>query len=88
MSRPPEGGEHHNKLTTMAWCRSGAGRQQQGSRIGVLAQLVERLNGIEKVRGSNPLGSTTDDCRTREVSDESRKLELFHTNNAPSSVAR
>ncbi len=24
---------------------------------GVLAQLVERLNGIEKVRGSNPLGS-------------------------------
>jgi hypothetical protein len=27
--------------------------------IGVLAQLVERLNGIEEVRGSNPLGSTT-----------------------------
>jgi membrane protein implicated in regulation of membrane protease activity len=26
--------------------------------IGVLAQLVERLNGIEEVRGSNPLGST------------------------------
>jgi len=26
--------------------------------MGVLAQLVERLNGIEKVRGSNPLGST------------------------------
>jgi len=26
---------------------------------GVLAQLVERLNGIEEVRGSNPLGSTT-----------------------------
>ena len=25
---------------------------------GVLAQLAERLNGIEKVRGSNPLGST------------------------------
>jgi hypothetical protein len=25
--------------------------------IGVLAQLVERLNGIEEVRGSNPLGS-------------------------------
>lgn len=25
---------------------------------GVLAQLVERLNGIEKVRGSTPLGST------------------------------
>jgi hypothetical protein len=27
-------------------------------RDGVLAQLVERLNGIEEVRGSNPLGST------------------------------
>ena len=26
--------------------------------FGVLAQLVERLNGIEEVRGSNPLGST------------------------------
>ena len=25
---------------------------------GVLAQLVERLNGIEEVRGSSPLGST------------------------------
>ena len=25
---------------------------------GVLAQLVERLNGIEKVTGSNPVGST------------------------------
>jgi hypothetical protein len=30
---------------------------------GVLAQLVERLNGIEEVRGSNPLGSTT--CKKR-----------------------
>ncbi len=28
------------------------------SSSGVLAQLVERLNGIEEVRGSNPLGST------------------------------
>jgi hypothetical protein len=27
---------------------------------GVLAQLVERLNGIEEVRGSNPLGSSLD----------------------------
>ena len=24
-----------------------------------MAQLVARLNGIQKVRGSNPLGSTT-----------------------------
>ena len=29
------------------------------SAIGLLAQLVERLNGIEEVSGSNPLGSTT-----------------------------
>ena len=28
-----------------------------GSHFGVLAQLVERLNGIEEVRGSIPLGS-------------------------------
>ena len=27
---------------------------------GVMAQLVARLNGIQKVRGSNPLSSTTD----------------------------
>ena len=32
-------------------------------RFGVLAQLVERLNGIEEVRGSNPLGSTTSSSR-------------------------
>src|SRR4051812_25020458 len=29
------------------------------TRNGLLAQLVERLNGIEEVSGSNPLGSTT-----------------------------
>ena len=28
------------------------------SLTGVLAQLVERLNGIEEVTGSNPVGST------------------------------
>ncbi len=28
------------------------------SLAGVVAQLVERLNGIQEVRGSNPLGST------------------------------
>jgi hypothetical protein len=35
--------------------------EQSGTaaRRGVLAQLVERLNGIEEVRGSNPLGSTS-----------------------------
>ena len=26
--------------------------------VGVLAQLVERLNGIEEVTGSNPVGSS------------------------------
>ena len=36
---------------------------EQGLRLtpapdGVVAQLVERLNGIQEVRGSNPLGST------------------------------
>jgi hypothetical protein len=31
--------------------------QRSKSDNGVLAQLVERLNGIEEVRGSNPLGS-------------------------------
>ena len=30
--------------------------------FGDIAQLVERLNGIEKVRGSTPLISTTLDC--------------------------
>jgi hypothetical protein len=35
--------------------------QQRGAGLvsGVLAQLVERLNGIEEVSGSNPLCSTT-----------------------------
>ena len=33
-------------------------RVSRNAREGVLAQLVERLNGIEEVRGSNPLGST------------------------------
>ena len=35
--------------------------QRSKSGNGVLAQLVERLNGIEEVRGSNPLGSTIRD---------------------------
>ena len=30
-----------------------------GNKAGVLAQLVERLVRNEKVRGSNPLGSTS-----------------------------
>ena len=39
------------------------------SRNGVLAQLVERLNGIEEVRGSNPLGSTIEMVEFREAKD-------------------
>ena len=46
--------------------------QQSKSENGVLAQLVERLNGIEEVRGSNPLGSTIKDG---EVS-QSERFEL------------
>ncbi len=37
---------------------------------GVLAQLVERLNGIEEVRGSNPLGSTEVDQTSTVTLDE------------------
>jgi hypothetical protein len=39
---------------------------------GVLAQLVERLNGIEEVTGSNPVGSTTF------LQWNGRQLQSFH----------
>src|SRR5207244_10564599 len=41
---------------------------------GVLAQLVERLNGIQEVRGSNPLGSSLRSKRGKNeaVQDEGR----------------
>ena len=35
---------------------------------GVLAQLVERLNGIEEVTGSNPVGSTSLFCAPPQLS--------------------
>ena len=38
-------------------CKSAGQTRKSGFSRGVLAQLVERLNGIEEVRGSNPLGS-------------------------------
>ena len=41
-------------LTTLSKC-STIKRQ---TKLGVMAQLVARLNGIQKVRGSNPLSST------------------------------
>src|SRR5438552_2698361 len=39
------------------WLQSASENLKSDSDSGVLAQLVERLNGIEEVRGSNPLGS-------------------------------
>ena len=38
-------------------CKRASETRKSGFSRGVLAQLVERLNGIEEVRGSNPLGS-------------------------------
>ena len=46
------------------------------SLIGVLAQLVERLNGIEEVRGSNPLGSTFK-LKTKRYEVEKNACSLF-----------
>ena len=43
---------------------------------GVVAQLVERLNGIQEVRGSNPLGSTIQsvfECLSLRICDWSHK---------------
>ena len=37
---------------------SAPGTLNSSALAGVVAQLVERLNGIQEVRGSNPLGST------------------------------
>ena len=45
---------------------------------GVLAQLVERLNGIEEVRGSNPLGSNS--LNERELRNQKSKVsQSSHT---------
>src|SRR5262249_13011603 len=44
---------------------------------GVLAQLVERLNGIEEVTGSNPVGSTPHFCCVNAIDGEfSRRAGL------------
>ena len=43
-------------------------------RLGGVAQLVERLNGIQEVRGSTPLISTTDE---KNEPDYCRVLFLF-----------
>ena len=47
----------------MPTSRSRLGCKLSQMFVGVLAQLVERLNGIEEVRGSNPLGSTPFDSK-------------------------
>ena len=44
--------------TPLAGCNPQSEIYNLDSLAGVLAQLVERLNGIEEVRGSNPLGSS------------------------------
>ena len=44
--------------TASAGCNSQSEIYNLRSLTGVLAQLVERLNGIEEVTGSNPVGST------------------------------
>jgi hypothetical protein len=48
-------------------------------RHGVLAQLVERLNGIEEVRGSNPLGSTNPLVEFREAKDSNSAAADSHS---------
>ena len=50
-----------NKKKTCIWlrkCVKSPRPHQDTVKNGVLAQLVERLNGIEKVSGSNPLCSS------------------------------
>ena len=43
---------------SVASCNQRSKIYNQKFFYGVLAQLVERLNGIQEVRGSIPLGST------------------------------
>src|SRR5712691_9316438 len=46
------------RIAQLIRCKSQVAIRKSEILCGVLAQLVERLNGIEEVRGSNPLGST------------------------------
>ena len=56
----------------LAGCNPQSEIYNLDSLAGVLAQLVERLNGIEEVTGSNPVGSipfcfqSGGDCEGRE----------------------
>ena len=47
----------------LAGCNPQSEIYNLDSLAGVLAQLVERLNGIEEVMGSNPLGSSPESFR-------------------------
>ena len=49
----------HFQSNYLAGCNSQSEIYNLRFFTGVLAQLVERLNGIEEVTGSNPVGSTT-----------------------------
>jgi hypothetical protein len=50
----------------------------RASLIGAVAQLGERLNGIQEVRGSIPLGSTREiNCLWRSVGDHSAAFEFW-----------
>lgn len=46
---------------------------------GVVAQLVERLNGIQEVRGSNPLGSTIQFFSETSVLPQLQGVQLPHS---------
>ena len=56
--RPFDSDPHNGETNTMALRGSGGALRVTVGSGGVVAQLVERLNGIEKVVGSIPIGST------------------------------
>jgi hypothetical protein len=47
-------------VAALALDTGGEGGYTPASPVGAVAQLGERLNGIQEVRGSIPLGSTSD----------------------------
>ena len=52
-----------NELFSLSFAQDSVIVRSLYLHFGVLAQLVERLNGIEEVRGSNPLGSNSLDIK-------------------------
>ncbi len=57
-ARAPAGRSQRAKRMQNSFDKSGPPPTLVSSPGGVVAQLAERLNGIQEVRGSNPLGST------------------------------